>query len=240
MVNGQQIEATGTKWAAYEATRRSDPLPTSNVVVTTATRMPFEQTGVVWVINFTNPTSSAAVLRVDFALGASIKKYETVGTWVYDVPNDVTSSVYTPFTSANGAKGVYACGPPSHAIGATKGPSVPACAQYQFVGDMQPDSIHAAGPPPSPPAPLGGCLIAGKWVQETSGQVFGPIVENQQDRTFTWTGNPKYPTEGWNTLNGTLDGTGNIVLHYFRTYVPDASPSTLLSVSTLGDVWIVL
>lgn len=216
-VDGAQVTATGTKWATHEATRRSDPLPTSGVVVSTATRMPFEQNGVFWVVNLSNPTTKHATVRVDIALPASVKRYESVGTWVYDVPADVTTSVYTPFSSPAGQKGVVACRPPSETLGRPTGGSHPACGRFEFVGAVQPDSVHAAGPPPPPSPPLGTCSIAGEWVQERSGDTFGPIVEDPSHKAFSWTGNPKYKEEGWNSFNGTLDGAGNIVLHYYRT-----------------------
>ena len=54
-VDGAHVDATSTRWAAYEAGRRSSPLPGSGVVVSTATRLPFEQAGVMWELHFDNP-----------------------------------------------------------------------------------------------------------------------------------------------------------------------------------------
>ena len=75
------VVATTTRWAAYEAGRRSDPLPGSGVIVHSAPRMPFEQSGVLWEVSFANPNKADAVVRVDFELSAAVAQYSTVGTW---------------------------------------------------------------------------------------------------------------------------------------------------------------
>jgi len=54
-IDGTHVDASTTRWAAYEAGRRSSPLPGSGVAVSTATRMPFEQAGVMWKLDFANP-----------------------------------------------------------------------------------------------------------------------------------------------------------------------------------------
>ena len=83
MVNGQHVGASATRWSAYEAGRRSAPIQVVDaetkedvsVQITTATRMPFEQNGVQWVINITNPSKrGTATIRVDIELSASVRK----------------------------------------------------------------------------------------------------------------------------------------------------------------------
>ena len=128
-----------------------------------------------------------------------------------------------------------------------------ACSRYTFVG-AQPDAIRL--PPPPPPMPQS-CDIAGSWVQESSGDTFGPLAEDKAAGasshahrplfplrpallyihgipvgkegptgkgflrpwlgTFEWGHNPKYATEGWTSLNGTVQGT-RLALSYYRTY----------------------
>ena len=44
--------------------------------------MPFEANGVLWKLNFTNPTGKAVRLRVVFELGGMVNELSTVGTWV--------------------------------------------------------------------------------------------------------------------------------------------------------------
>ena len=143
MVNGQHVSASATRWATHEAGRRSSPLLfAGGVTIESATRMPFEQNGVMWVVKVHNPGPHAATLRVDVELSAAVARYESVGTWVYAVPDteNVDSNTYTP-VQHNQSKGVLVCGGSKPAAPAIAG----ACAQYIFSGDIQPDSTGTTG-----------------------------------------------------------------------------------------------
>eukprot|EP00729_Bicosta_minor_P005739 gene5739-35507_t len=84
MVNGQHVPAAATQWATHQAGRRSGVIEATDsatmksvpVMVTTATRMPFEQNGVQWQINITNPNKNGtATVRVDIELSATAARY---------------------------------------------------------------------------------------------------------------------------------------------------------------------
>eukprot|EP00040_Diaphanoeca_grandis_P014326 m.72606 g.72606 ORF g.72606 m.72606 type:complete len:482 (-) comp24467_c0_seq2:109-1554(-) len=229
-VDGVQVIATGTRWAAYEASRRSSPQNGSNIVVKSATRMPFESNGVFWMLNFSNPGDTDVTIRVDFRLSATAREYATVGTWVYDVPNDYDAMNYSAFEDGNFQRGATASSiveNPENRRSDNARPQVDertACARYVFVGNVQPDSVHANSTP-SPPMPPH-CSIAGLWIQEHSGDTFGPIVESKDGSSFSWTGNPNYKKDGWNTFNGTLSNNA-IVLKYYRTYPGIPNPGVV-------------
>jgi hypothetical protein len=171
-VNGNYVSAAATKWATHEAGRRSAPLADAGgVVVESATRMPFEQSGVMWSISFSNPSESNAVsIKVEFELSVTAAKFESVGTWVYQVPVPLTNSTaiiwlilpalaaqvpsdqapvdYSAF--AGQQKGVAVCGTGDPDTGK---PATPACARYVFSGSAQPDTIAFAQTPSAhPPA----------------------------------------------------------------------------------------
>ena len=74
---------------AFEAGRRSGPLNGTVVTVSSATRMPFEQNGVLWTINFTNPSSKDAAIKVDFELGAAIAKFASASPILSCFGNEV-------------------------------------------------------------------------------------------------------------------------------------------------------
>ena len=87
MVNGQHVPAAATQWATHQAGRRSGVIEATDsatmksvpVMVTTATRMPFEQNGVQWQINITNPNKNGtATVRVDIELSATAARYLVV------------------------------------------------------------------------------------------------------------------------------------------------------------------
>lgn len=153
-IDGTQVTADTTRWAAHEAGRVSARLPGSGVVVRTATRMPFEQNGVIWELNISNPTAAAAKLRLDIALPTAVSSYPTIGTWVYDAANAAGKMNYTVVDG-----GVSACG-----VG---GKGRAACGRWAFLGPNKPDAVsnHPPTPPPDPPAR---CSIAGKWIQKQS------------------------------------------------------------------------
>lgn len=213
LVDGLQPNVTATRWQTHEAGRRAAPLPGSGVVAESAMRMPFEQNGVMWEINFTNPTSVAATIRLDFELSAMMNKLPTVGTWVYPTINDANAFNFSAFSdSASGHRGVLSCG------GGSGAKSRSACTRFVFVGTLQPDKITfppAAPPPPSPsppsPSPLGDCSIAGMWVQEPAA-MFGPIVEDKATRAFSWHNDnaSEAAAWGWDHFNGSIATDGKI------------------------------
>ena len=216
LVDGAQVGAAATRWATHEAGRRSAPLP-SGVTVQSATRMPFEANGVLWEINFTS--TKAATIRVDFELSSMVNKLSTVGTWVYPAINTPSAFNYSALTGG-AQKGSLSCGgggKNGRGMGTSVG-SRSACSRYTFIG-KQPDTISLPPPPPPAPPPPSSCSIAGKWVQESSKDVFGPIVEDSGSHSFAWAHNPKYTTEGWTHFNGTISGT-LITLTYYREIPP--------------------
>lgn len=221
LVNGGQLPAVETRWAAHEAGRRSAPIAGSGVVVESFMRMPFEQPGIIWDFVFNNPTTELANVSVDFELSAMVSQYATVGTWVYGVPNDPTAFVCNESSSeASGQKGVTCCDAAHSAH--------PACAEYRFVG-TQPDELTV---PPSAPT---SCNISGEWIQEASGQQFGPIA-SFQDGTFSWSGNPHYAQDGWDKFNGSVARSGSISLTYYRDYPHIKNPGKVtISGRFVGD-----
>ena len=161
LVDGAHVAAAATRWATHEAGRRSAPLAGSGgVVISSATRMPFEQNGVMWTLNFTNPATTAAgavnaanvTIRVDIELSAAARQYETVGTWTYNVPADADAFPYTPFadfrTGQPRQRGVHVCRPRTTAANASH--SDAACARYLVSGALQPDAIAPTGVPVIP------------------------------------------------------------------------------------------
>jgi hypothetical protein len=145
-VNGKRVAASATRWLAYEAGRRSDAV--AGVVVETATRMPFEQNGAMWEVNITNPsTTTSATVRLDIELSAAAASYQTIGTWVYAVPNLFEKFPYTTTSGKGKWAGAMVCGQgaPAPATGS-------ACSQYVFSGTVQPDVVSAAtGDATTPP-----------------------------------------------------------------------------------------
>ena len=135
LVDGAQVLAQGTKWAAHEARRRSAPLHGSGVVVESATRMPFEQHGVMWQMSFTAPATTAATVKVDFELSAMVSRH-SIGGWGWHADN-APSGFHTVSVSTNGThRGATVCG-----VGSSGSLSRPACSRYQFAGAMQPDTV---------------------------------------------------------------------------------------------------
>ena len=137
-VNGERVAASATRWLAHEAGRRSDAV--AGVVVETATRMPFEQNGAMWEVNISNPsTTASATVRLDIELSAAAASYETVGTWVYAVPNLFEAFRYTATSGTETWAGAMVCGQ-----GAGAPATGSACSQYVFSGAVQPDVVSAA------------------------------------------------------------------------------------------------
>jgi hypothetical protein len=232
LVDGVQVAAASTRWQSHEAGRRSAPLAGSSVTVESAMRMPFEQNGVIWEVNFTAAAQQAATIRIDFELAGMMNKRPTVGTWVYPTINTASSFNYTALAdSGSGQKGVLSCGGGSSGTAAARD----ACTRFVFVGPRQPDKISFSPrvppppPPPPPPAPspgLGGCTIAGLWIQEPS-TTFGPIVEDKTSGAFSWTNENSTETQkfGWDRLNGTVSKEGKITFHYYHTKARGGAPT---------------
>ena len=227
MVDGAHVEATATRWSVNEAMRRSKPLPGSGVVVQVATRMPFEQNGVMWELNFTNPTNASKTIRVDLSLTGAVSELPTVGTWVYPATSQLAGRSMIAVSGMQ--KGAVSCGGGSHDL--QVGSAVAersACLRYVFVG-RQPDAVAPLAPPPPPPAPLPPfCTIAGMWVQATSGETFGPFVEDNATHTFGWRrgeADPHSERDGWFQINGTVTTGNKISLLYSHTKARGGKPT---------------
>ena len=79
---GAHVAASETLWLPNEASRRSEPLSDSGgIVVNSAIRMPFEQQGVMWQLDFTNPSAVDVKISLDLELSAAVAKYQSVGDW---------------------------------------------------------------------------------------------------------------------------------------------------------------
>ena len=133
--------------------------------------MPFEQNGVMWEVNITNPSvTTAATVRLDITLSSAAARFQTVGTWVYRVPQLADAFPYVPFedtasaaaSAATSANAASSNGSPedgvstnsSAAAAKAKGVMVcgqgaptpaigAACSRYVVSGDVQPDTIAA-------------------------------------------------------------------------------------------------
>ena len=142
-----------------------------------------------------------------------------MGTWVYDAHNNYRGMHYTYTNGSAGSnrnqQGTMACTSSGDDIarGSDGVATRPACLAYTFVGAAQPDSVNAppTPPPPPPPPPMPRCSIAGKWIQQQSGDTFGPFTEDNATGFFTWTGNPEFKKDGWNTINGAMRDFGGIL-----------------------------
>jgi hypothetical protein len=152
-----------TQWKAYEAGRQSLPLAHSGgVVVTSGTRMAFEQNAVLWELNVSNPSASPVVLNLTLELAGTVSLFSTVGTWVYTAPNDASAYTYAAIGATHDSadvsrttvgdrtdqRGVTSIG---HAAATDKEKS--AATRFVFVGDLQPDTVWV--PPKRPPSPWG-------------------------------------------------------------------------------------
>ena len=124
---------------------------------------------------------------------------------VMQAPNDPAAINYSAFVTG-AQKGVLGEG-----VLAPTTNEKPAASRYAFIG-LQPDSI-VLYPRPSPS--LLNCSIAGLWIQEVSGQLFGPVVTSADRRHFAWDSNP-YKKDGWSKFNGTYDNHNKLTLTYFR------------------------
>jgi hypothetical protein len=143
MIDNKHVQASMTKWAAHEASRRSEQLE-SGLVIETSTRMPYEQNGVIWQVNLTNNNSNGPEISptVTFELPGTIQQFVTLD-WVYEAPNDPSKFNYSA-TSLNGQKGVL-----SQSTSPASPTSRPAAALFLFAGSVQPDQVSTASLVPS-------------------------------------------------------------------------------------------
>ena len=232
-VAGEAVAATGTRWSAYEARRRSDPLPGSGVVIESATRMGFEQNTVMWAINFTNPKGSAQTLaNVTFVLASMVTQYSTVGTWVYAVPTDPAQFNYTssPVAGRQAILSTHAqpIAGDRHARDQNRGdastrpprPTHGAASRMAFVGSMQPDIVHTC--PHAPPKNLA-CDLVGVWVQDATNERFNITMTGQHSFNLNISA-ADAKRNGWLYGVGTLsDDRASFTFAYFR---PNTSPGS--------------
>jgi hypothetical protein len=215
LVDSEHVQAAGTKWSAHEAGRRSAQLK-SGLVIETATRMPYEQNGVVWKVDLTNNASTPIKPNVTFELAAMVQQFATVGSWVYSAPNDPSTFHFTAHSATSGAKGVL-----SQSTITPNKATKPAASLFFFAGSVQPDTISHTSPPtpptppPTPLPPSKECYISGLWTQMASGATFGPFV--QTGTHFEWLGgNATLKKYGWDKINGTIHSVEHIDMWYHR------------------------
>ena len=95
LVDGRQVEAAEVRYQADEVQRRSAPLPHSGgLLVSSATRMSFEDAGVMWQLNFSNPGEVPIVAQVEFELPFMVHEYAAM-RWVLPLPYDPANFTYT-------------------------------------------------------------------------------------------------------------------------------------------------
>ena len=123
-----------------------------------------QDNAILWVINFTSRDSTApTAINVTFDLASTVQQYATVGTWVYEAPNNPDNFRFNATVGAGGEKGVLSTGTVS------SNSQRPALSRFVFAGKTQPDIVSVSKrKPPSSPA----CDISGQWVQQRSNQVF--------------------------------------------------------------------
>ena len=79
LINGKQVEANAIRYQADQVSRRSAWSETE-IVVSSETRMPFEQSGVLWKFNLTNPTAQDVTPAVTFELNAMMEEHAHVSS----------------------------------------------------------------------------------------------------------------------------------------------------------------
>lgn len=109
LVDGLQVQATSTRYRADEVARRGH---TSNgLAVDSRMRMLFEQSGVLWKLNITNPSDEPSTAAdVEFELSAMANELAHVA-WVQPLPYDPANFSYTEFrATAGGLRGIASLG----------------------------------------------------------------------------------------------------------------------------------
>jgi hypothetical protein len=110
LVGGAQVEATSTRYRADEVARRGR---TSNgLAIDSRMRMLFEQPGVLWKLNITNPSDEPSTATdVEFELSAMVNELAHVA-WVQPLPYDPANFSYTLFgaSAGTGLRGIVSLG----------------------------------------------------------------------------------------------------------------------------------
>jgi hypothetical protein len=137
LVGGQQVEASATRYRADEVARRGTAA--NGLLVSSAMRMLFEQAGVLWQINLTNPSATSLAADVEFELSAMVTEQAHVA-WVQPLPYDPANFTYTRLGGR--LHGVLSVGKPSLANPAVR----PAAAVFAFVNEAP--EVDAGGAVP--------------------------------------------------------------------------------------------
>jgi hypothetical protein len=139
-VDGQHVETASMRYQADEVNRRSGVL-SSGLTVTSKMRMLFEQHGVLWQLNFTNPTDGPVTPEITFELSAMVQQFSHV-QWVQSLAFDPSKFDYTSFASS-GLTGILSVGnePATNIMR-------PAASLWAFVG-AKPDKVDVASTVPT-------------------------------------------------------------------------------------------
>ena len=144
LLDGVQVVAEMTKYAAFEVARSTRGVASLGLAVSSRMRMLFENQGVLWQLNFTNPSSTTTLKQdLTFELAAMVREYSHIA-WVQSLPYNPHNFTYTPVAniSASTLTGVMSVGNGGLVTG--RGQSRPATSLYAFVGGdggAQPDAI---------------------------------------------------------------------------------------------------
>jgi hypothetical protein len=124
LVDGKHVEAAAVRYRADEIQRRSGD-GSGGLRVSSATRMLFEQPGVMWEVNITNADSTAAAADVEFELPAMVNELAHVA-WVQRLPFDPSNYTFTKL--GGGLHGVLSVGKAALATASTR----PAASLFAF------------------------------------------------------------------------------------------------------------
>jgi hypothetical protein len=134
LIGGDHVAATSTRYRADEVARRGSAA--NGLAVDSRMRMLFEQAGVLWQINLTNPSNVPTVATdVTFELSAMVNEVAHVA-WVQPLPYDPANfsfSALSPAAAAGGAtglRGAISVGKPALATPALR----PAASLFGFAG----------------------------------------------------------------------------------------------------------
>lgn len=94
LINGVQVEATHIKYQADQVARQSRPAGGGGLTVSSKMRMLFEEPGVLWLFNLSNPTDSAVTVDFELELALMVNEFAHVA-WVLELPYDPANFTYT-------------------------------------------------------------------------------------------------------------------------------------------------
>ena len=83
-VNGETVITDQYKWSVYESLRKANYL---GLDMLSSTRMVFEENGVLWKIDFNNPTDQDISIDLEIDNIGFISKYQTDWQWWYPTPS---------------------------------------------------------------------------------------------------------------------------------------------------------